>query len=136
MNIDKKGSNDDKDLRGLFEEFNPEISPDYVFLNRLKDRLDSFEMIHQHNVKLACKRQRAVALAGFVGFLAGFFLALCLPCLDSAIAGLKSTITTGSIAYIIADNYLPAAWLIIFATSTLLSYNTYELSMSLQNLKK
>ncbi|MDE6403368.1 MAG: hypothetical protein K2K86_06140, partial [Muribaculaceae bacterium] len=70
---------EDKDLKELFGSFEPEMSSDLSFMSRLRDNLDSVEMIRQHNARQHALSRVALAVAVCAGFVVGFLFSLALP---------------------------------------------------------
>lgn len=70
---------EDKELRSLFADFQPEMLPETDFMSRLDARLDAVEFIQQRNadMKRACRRAARVAAA--VGVAVGFVMGLIVP---------------------------------------------------------
>lgn len=123
-------------LKDLFVNFKPELTSDFSFMSKLQHNLDQVEMIRQHNIELASKRKKAVAIAACVGFIVGFLFSLALPYIGNAIMNLQSSLPSESTFKMIADNYLTIAWLIIGGTSVFISLNAYDLSLSLMEQRK
>lgn len=62
---------DDK-LKFLFTNFEPELSSDFKFMNKLERNLNSVEIIKRHTAEVRSRNKKAVAIAAFAGFIVGF----------------------------------------------------------------
>lgn len=122
---------DDKNIRSLFSNFEPELSSDFQFINKLQRSLDSVEIIKQHSAEVRSRSRKAVAIAAVVGFIVGFIFSLSLPYLSEAVSNWQLTLPGESMLNAFADNFTVIAWLVVGATSVLAAINTYEASLSL-----
>ena len=126
---------DDK-LKSLFSKFEPELSTDFRFMNKLQRNLNSVEVIKQHTAEVRSRNKKAVAIAAFVGFVVGFLFSLSLPYLCNAVSNWQLTLPSESIMNAFANNFSIIAWLIIGGASVLAALNSYEISLSLLNPKE
>lgn len=126
---------DDK-LKSLFSNFEPELSSDFQFMNRLQQNLNSVETIKQHTAEIRARSKKAVAIAAVVGFIVGFMFSLSLPYLSDAISNWQLTLPSGSMLSTFANNFTTISWLAVGGTSVLAALNSYELSLSLLKHKE
>lgn len=126
---------DDK-LKSLFSNFEPELSSDFLFMNKLKRNLNSVELIKQHTVEVRSRSRKAVAIAAIVGFMVGFLFSLSLPYLSEAVSNWQLTLPSESVMNFFANNFTIIAWLVIGGTSVFAALNSYELSLSLLKPKE
>ena len=126
---------DDK-LKSLFSNFEPELSSDFLFMNKLKRNLNSVELIQQHTVEVRSRSRKAVAIAAIVGFIVGFLFSLSLPYLSEAISNWQLTLPSESVMNVFANNFTIIAWIVIGGTSVFAALNSYELSLSLLKPKE
>ena len=126
---------DDK-LKSLFSNFEPELSSDFQFMNKLQRNLDSVEMIKRHTAEVSARSKKAVVIAAFVGFIVGFLFSLSLPYLSDVVSNWQSTLPSESVMNAFADNFTTIAWLAIGGTSVLAALNSYEISLSLLKPKE
>lgn len=126
---------DDK-LKSLFSNFEPELSSDFLFMNKLQRNLNSVELIKQHTVEVRSRSRKAVAIAAIVGFIVGFLFSLSLPYLSEAVSNWQLTLPSESIMNVFANNFTIIAWLVIGGTSVFAALNSYELSLSLLKPKE
>ena len=121
---------DDK-LKSLFSNFEPELSSDFLFMNKLQRNLNSVELIKQHTAEVRSRSRKAVAIAAIVGFIVGFLFSLSLPYLSEAVSNWQLTLPSESVMNVFANNFTIIAWLVIGCTSVFAALNSYELSLSL-----
>ncbi len=126
---------DDK-LKSLFSNFEPELSSDFQFLNKLQRNLNSVEIIKRHAAEVRSHNKKAVAIAAVVGFIVGFLFSLSLPYLSNAVSDWQLTLPDESMINTFANNFTIIAWLVIGSTSVLAAINTYEVSVSLLKPKE
>lgn len=126
---------DDK-LKFLFSNFEPELSSDFQFMNKLQQNLNSVEIIKQHTAEVLSRSKKAVVIAAVVGFIVGFLFSLSLPYLNEAVSNWQLTLPSDSVMSALAHNFTTIAWLVIGATSVLAALNSYEISLSLLKPKE
>ena len=126
---------DDK-LKSLFSNFEPELSSDFLFMNKLQRNLNSVELIKQHPAEVRSRSRKAVAIAAIVGFIVGFLFSLSLPYLTDAISNWQLTLPSESVMNVFANNFTIIAWLVIGGTSVFAALNSYEVSLSLLRPKE
>ena len=126
---------DDK-LKYLFSNFEPELSSDFLFMNKLQRNLNSVELIKQHTVEVRSRSRKAVAIAAIVGFIVGFLFSMSLPYLSEAVSNWQLTLPSESVMNVFANNFTIIAWLVIGGTSVFAALNSYELSLSLLKPKE
>ena len=64
------------ELKSLFTNFEPELSSDFKFMNKLERNLNSVEIIKRHTAEVRSRNKKAVAIAAFAGFIVGFVFSL------------------------------------------------------------
>ncbi len=126
---------DDK-LKYLFSNFEPELSSDFLFMNKLQRNLNSVELIKQHTAEVRSRSRKAVAIAAIVGFIVGFLFSLSLPYLTDAVSNWQLTLPSESVMNVFANNFTIIAWLVIGGTSVFAALNSYEVSLSLLRPKE
>jgi hypothetical protein len=122
---------DEDRLKNLFNNFNPELSPDKLFMDKLQENLDLVEIIRQHNVDLKTQNIKACIIAALVGFIVGILFSFALPYIETSINNLQSMLKIGTLLWLITNNYLIITWLAIGAVSTFIAINTYEIAISI-----
>ncbi len=120
---------DDDKLKELFQNFNPELPSDSLFIARLRRSMNAVELVKERQAALRRKSRRAVAVAAVVGCLVGCMLTLiCLWVGDCdfivrlRIAGLTSEA--------IVVNYKAIGWGVIGIASVLTAMNAYEVALA------
>lgn len=126
---------DDK-LKSLFSNFEPDMSSDFQFMNKLQKSLNSVEIIRQHTAEVRTRSKKAVAIAAVVGFIVGFLFSLSLPYLNEAVSNWQLTLPHESLLNFLANNFTTIAWIIIGGTSVIAALNSYEISLSLLKPKE
>ena len=126
---------DDK-LKYLFSNFEPALSSDFLFMNKLQRNLNSVELIKQHTAEVRSRSRKAVAIAAIVGFIVGFLFSLSLPYLTDAVSNWQLTLPSESVMNVFANNFTIIAWLVIGGTSVFAALNSYEVSLSLLRPKE
>lgn len=122
---------EDKSIRELFNNFDPELSNDFQFMSRLKNNMDSVELVKKHNLELQRKNRKAVIIAASVGFLFGLLFSMFLPAIGEAVKGIQAGLHPGSFVSLLAANYLPIVLTIIAGASVFISLNTFDLAIAL-----
>ena len=120
---------EDKELKELFGSFEPEMSSDLSFMSRLRDNLDSVEMIRQHNARQHAISRVALAVAVCAGFVVGFLFSLALPYIGAAVDALQSSLPSGSAMRVVTDNYQLLSWILIAFTAAYATINSYNLTL-------
>lgn len=127
---------EDKSIRELFNNFDPELSNDFQFMSRLKNNMDSVELVKKHNLELQRKNRKAVIIGASVGFLFGLLFSMFLPAIGEAVKGMQAGLHPGSFVSLLAANYLPIALTIIAGGSVFISLNTFDLALYLLGRKE
>lgn len=127
---------EDDILRSLFSTFEPELSSDFQFMNKLQRNLNAVEIIKQQTADVHSRNKKAVAIAAIVGFIVGSLFSLSLPYLSDVVSHWQLTLPSGSMLKTFANNFITIAWLVIGSTAVLAALNSYEISLSLLNTKK
>lgn len=120
---------DDK-LKSLFAEFQPELSSDRQFMNRLERNMESVEIVKRRVEEMRARNRRAIAVAAIVGFIVGFLFSLSLPYLSGLVAGWQVTLPQESVMNVVADWFAVMAWGVIGSTAVIAAINTYDMMTS------
>lgn len=120
--------NDDK-LKELFSNYNPKLSSDYNFMNRLLMNMESVEMIRRHNSELKKRHKNAVIIAAVVGFIAGVLSSFAFPIIAGFFQNLQCYISNDSVVNMIAEYYHILAWSVVGCISVFSAINAYDLSL-------
>lgn len=127
---------EEEKLKKIFGDFTPEMSPDYIFINRLKNNLESVEMIRDISIRLKERSRRAVVLAAFVGMSVGFLLAMILPAFADAFLQHARNVFNDSFLSLIQGSSTLVAGMVIASVSLIVSLSVYDLALSWRHAKK
>ena len=78
----------DDDLRGLFENFNPELNPDKEFLHRFEKNIDMLDKAAEYGAMSKAAARKNAAWAALGGFIAGIISTLLMPYIVNIIMNL------------------------------------------------
>ena len=120
---------DDK-LKALFADFQPELSSDSLFMNRLERNMESVEIVKRRMEEMRARNRGGVAVAAIVGFVVGFLFSLTLPYLSDLVAGWQVTLPQESVTSVVADWFAVIAWGVIGCTAVIAAINTYDMMTS------
>lgn len=120
---------DDDKIRDLFGCFEPEISGEREFINRLEVNLRSVEMIKDYNSDIKRRNRIAVIIAAFVGFISGILCTLLFPWMVDSAVTFGSSSVVDSLKNLTEQDYLMIYWIAIAGATAFISFNTYELSL-------
>ena len=120
---------DDKQLKDIFNRFDPEMPSDFTFLSQLQRSLDAIEVVKQENISLRRRNRIAVAIAAAVGIVVGSLLTLLMPYFGEWM----STLDIAG-RFILAVDFRIVGLLLVAAVSVIISVNAYELALA--RLKK
>lgn len=126
---------DDK-LKSLFADFQPDLSSDRAFVERLERNLHSVEIVRQRSAELRARNRKAVVIAAFAGFVVGMLFTLTLPYLNALVAGWRLELPESALLGILANNFAMIAWTLVCGTVVFTALNAYELSLSLLKRKQ
>lgn len=127
---------EDERLKKIFGDFTPEMSPDYIFINRLKNNLESVEMIRDRSIRLKARCRKAVVLAAFVGMSVGFLLAMILPAFANTLLLNARNVFNDSFLNVIEENSTLVAGMAIASISLIVSLSVYDLALSWRHTKE
>ena len=122
-------------LKDIFNKFEPELSPDYLFMNRLRGSLESVEMIKERHQAMKRKSRRAVVIATIAGFIVGMLFSFALPYIGESVKNLAHSYPDMALMKGIAENYLLLGWIVIAALSIYASVNVYDIAFSLLKVR-
>lgn len=110
----------------IFSGFNPELPSDNLFMTRLKNNLETVELIRNRTIISKRKNRLAVIIAAVTGFICGIAATLSFPYLKE----LVSSIRLGSVftTRLIVDYDYLIVWSFICIATSLVSYFIYDLS--------
>ncbi|MDE7388562.1 MAG: hypothetical protein K2M97_04845, partial [Muribaculaceae bacterium] len=87
---------EDDELKRIFSDFEPDMSPDFQFVSKLEQRLEAVEIVREQVAEVRSRSRKAVVIAAVVGFVVGFLSSLSLPYLSAAVARWQLTLPDAS----------------------------------------
>lgn len=129
--MEDKTQFEDNELRSLFAGFNPPMSSDAHFLDRLQTSLKAVESARAELAAMRRSNRRAVIIAAFAGFIMGVIATLAMPHLLSLASGFAASLPAGIVTGALADNLPIIAWVLTAAIIVFTALNTYDLSLRL-----
>lgn len=117
--------NDDKDIKKLFDNFNPRLSADDDFMARLSRKLDEVEVVKQRNSAYSRFNRHAAVIATIAGFVSGVAASVVVPRLR---VFFSVFFETGNIADISLPQFF--SWLAVAGVAVVAALSTYEISLS------
>ena len=113
-------------LKSIFNDFNPDLTPDDRFMPRLEQNLRSVEVVKEQIARAQKKKRLPVIIAALTGFIAGLLCTLAYPFLHTT---LNNLVQTGTEAATLLSDYSP---ILIYTLITLLTgtltYIAYDLT--------
>lgn len=125
---------DDRNIREMFESFDPKRSPDYLFLSRLEDAMDSVEMIRQKQAIHRRSQRRAMAAATAIGIVSGIILSYILPWTGIYLFSQHSSIVHSIACQECSINPV-WYWIVIGLMSALMTFSAYDITLAIQKNK-
>lgn len=129
---------DDK-LYELFQDYQPQLSPDDAFIKRLEKNMERVEMIKMHSLAMRKRNRIAVGVASAVGFAMGVILTLLFPIISGAISSISLNFNSFAIAGIDFNDGFALqmlSWLMIGAVCVVTVLNAYEVTMTKLSARK
>ena len=124
-------------LKDIFNEYEPDLSSSFAFMERLERNLNAVEIIHQENAKAIKRNRLAVILASMAGFLTGILFSFAFPYISNIISTLEGFIPTYSMLNNLNFNIeiqSVIAWIFIGAVSVFTSIGTYNMVLNYRPL--
>ena len=118
---------DDK-IRNLFDNFEPELSSSFQFMNQLKKNMDAVEIVRQHNIALKKRNRLAVVIAAVSGFVMGVILTLLFPLIGDWVSTFNLSIPRLQISAVTID-FSFVAWIVMAGVCITTALNAYEIAM-------
>ncbi|MDE6198632.1 MAG: hypothetical protein K2G06_02155 [Muribaculaceae bacterium] len=121
--------NEDK-YTSLFDNFNPDMSPDSLFIHCLEQNLQAVEIVKKHTVEMQRRNRKAIIIAAITGFIVGLLSSFCYPFLLKTINSIA--ISGTAFATHISDYGSVYIWTLICLLTGILTYSAYDLTLSAQ----
>lgn len=103
---------EDDNLRDIFKEFNPKLTEDYLFMNRLRHNLDSVELIKERNAQFKLRNRFAFIIASLAGLIMGLSFSLMFPIIKEWLETMSASYDGNSILGSLADHSLIVFWIL------------------------
>lgn len=113
---------EDKGVEKLFADYRPDLTSDFVFMQRLERNLDAVEIVRKRNEATRRRGRRALVAAALAGFVAGAIFTLAVPYITKAVNDLLSSTVLASLP---AQTGYLASWLIAAAATIFASVTTF-----------
>lgn len=125
---------EDKEIKNLFADFKPTLSPADDFMAKLDARLDAVEFIKQRNSDMKRAYRLAVWKAAVAGVIAGFIMGLIAPYITIDVHTLQAM--SGIFAGFDAETTLTIVkWLISGIISVGIAISVYQLDANRIKIK-
>lgn len=123
-------------LKDIFDNYEPELTSDSSFMNRIILNLDSADSIRRDYFETKAQNRKAVIIAACVGFVTGVLFSFAVPYLRRAISAIYFSMPVDISSGTADFNITTAAWLITGGMAVFTTLNAYEISISLMTVKK
>lgn len=117
---------DDK-LKDIFRNFQPELSSDNKFLDRLQKNMEVLEIVKRDASAARRRNVISLAVAALSGFVAGVIVTLLFPLISSRITETSFSIPLPGITEIMLNQQI-TGWILAAILSTFIAFNAYELT--------
>lgn len=120
---------DDDKIKDLFNDFHPELSSSFLFMDRLKKNIEVAEIVRQQSVALKRRNRIAVSIAALCGFVMGVILTLLFPLVGDWVSTINVSLPHLHISTLIVD-YSFMAWFVMAGVCVITALNAYEIAMA------
>lgn len=115
-------------LKSLFDDFNPGLTPDDRFMSRLEQNLRSVEVVKEQIATAQKKKRLPIIIAALTGFIAGLLCTLAYPFLHTTLNNLAHAGTEAAAR--IAEYSPLIIWTLICLVTGTLTYFAYDLTQA------
>lgn len=122
-------------LKDLFQSYQPALSPDSLFLDKLKKNMEAIELIRQHTGIQRKRNRTALCVASLTGFAMGVILTLLFPLIRDTVSSFNISISGYGI-FDIHVNWQIIGWIVMAGVCALTSLNAYEITISRLTARK
>lgn len=119
---------DDK-LKDYFQCFQPALSSDSLFLNKLRKKIEAVELVKQHTEALKKRTRIAIGVAALTGFVMGVILTLLFPLIGDAVSSFDLSISYYGISEI-KIYWQIVGWIVMAVVCVFTAINAYEITIS------
>lgn len=117
---------DDK-IKDIFRNFQPGLSSDNKFLDRLQKNMEVLEIVKRDAAAARRRNVISLAVAALSGFVAGLIVTLLFPLISSRITDISLSIPLPGITDIMLNQQI-TGWILAAILSTFIAFNAYELT--------
>lgn len=119
--------NDDNKLKNLFAAYEPELSSEAQFMERLQRKMQAVEILKAKTAKMRRRNRLAVIIAAITGFITGASFTLCYPYLLNFVNDIASA--SAIMASMAASYGNIAIWTVIATITATLSFTAYDITL-------
>ena len=120
---------EDEQIKDLFRNFAPGISPDNQFLAQLQRNMDAVDLVKRHNHAAQKCYKTAMLIAAAAGFAAGIAFMLLLPTIVSWLSTIKLSLPILGLQALTPD-WQVIGWLVAAFLSATTAINAYEIAIT------
>jgi tetrahydromethanopterin S-methyltransferase subunit F len=122
---------EDDEIKKIFAGFEPEISPDNAFMNRLLRNMEMVEDVKRQNLVLRKNNKIAMAVASLVGFVVGIVFTLVSPYVTETLSMIQVAMSLTTEPLIITTGLVVISYALIGLISLVMVRYTYTTTFSL-----
>lgn len=119
---------DDK-LQELFGGFDPELTSDLRFMDKLQRNMEAVEVVRQHSAAVRRRNRVAVCVAALAGFVMGVVMTLLMPVVSGLLAQVTVSLPAIGLPTVHMDLRI-IGWMTAAALSGVTAWNAYEITLS------
>jgi tetrahydromethanopterin S-methyltransferase subunit F len=122
---------EDDEIKKIFAGFEPDISPDNAFMNRLLRNMEMVEDVKRQNLVLRKNNKIAMAVASLVGFVVGIVFTLVSPYVTETLSMIQVAMSLTTEPLIITTGLVVISYALIGLISLVMIRYTYTTTFSL-----
>lgn len=119
---------DDK-IKGLFNDFQPELSSSFIFMAKLQKNMETVEILKRHNLALRKRNRVAVAIAAASGFIMGVILTMLFPLIGNWVSTITISMPRLGVSAISID-FSIILWIVTAGVCIITALNAYEIALA------
>lgn len=116
-------------LKELFGGFDPELTSDLRFMDKLQRNMEAVEVVRQHSAAVRRRGRVAVAVAAVAGFVMGVVMTLLMPLVSGLLAQVTVSLPAIGLPTVHMDLRI-LGWMTAATLSGVTAFNAYTLTMS------
>jgi tetrahydromethanopterin S-methyltransferase subunit F len=122
---------EDDEIKKIFARFEPDISPDNAFMNRLLRNMEMVEDVKRQNLVLRKNDKIAMAVASLVGFVVGIVFTLVSPYVTEMLSMIQAAMSLTTESLIITTGLVVISYALIGLISLVMVRYAYTTTFSL-----